>query len=163
MKWWYVLVVILGAGIGLWILSKYGVKKINLNNKIAVVDETVISNEVKTLPTFAITDKKGVRINGVQVVGDVKKWNSEMGIIEILVDEEKLWKLNIDPDEAIISVPDKKDKSKILVVDRMKENIYFERYWKTAFCEGDRVTVIISENKVKYIDNGGARDCGFRE
>lgn len=154
MKWWYVVVLIVGVGIGWWILKNYGIKK---EISLGVVEESMVQEEVAKLPTIIISDNKGKNVEAVAVDGGiVQKWSPETGEIEF-IREEKLWKLTVDPTKAMITIPNISDKSKIIFISDRSS-----MHWKTAFCKGDFVSIRLSGNKVMAIDNGGYRSCGFK-
>ncbi|MFA5026212.1 MAG: hypothetical protein WC503_06935 [Candidatus Shapirobacteria bacterium] len=154
MKLWYVLVLVLGVGIGFWLLNNFGVKT---SKKMTVVEENNIKNETKELPEGTIIDNKGVKVETKDFVGIVRNWSPETGIIEI-DNDNKIWKFTINPSETIIFVPNLKDKSRaILITDT--ENIH----WNSAFCLGDYpVTFQIDDDRVVSVNNGGFRPCGFK-
>lgn len=166
MKWWYIIVLFLGVLLGAWVLDKYGIKKPADNistSATKTVEDKVVLKKISQLATQSIRDKKGVKVEAALIKGTVKNWDYENSVIEFFNGPE-LWKVKIDSNEAKITVPSKADKSKIISFDGIKNNIYYEKYWQTAFCEGDTINMLITNDaKVKFIDNGGYRQCGFRE
>jgi len=148
-------VLMVGVGIGWWILKNYGVKKeVSFGG---VVEESIVLGEVAKLPTIIISDNKGKKVEAVAVDGGiVQKWSPETGEIEF-IREEKLWKLTVNPTEAMITIPNISDRTRIILVSD-KSSLH----WKTAFCKGDFVSIRLSGNKVMAIDNGGYRSCGFK-
>lgn len=153
MKWWYVVVLILGVGIGWWILKNYGMKK---ETPMMVIEESQIKEITKLLPTQVTTDNKGVKQQTVEVVGAVQSWFPETGII-VFVIEGKEWRLNLDPSRAIIFVPSLADKSREIMI-KDTNNIH----WRSAFCKGDMVVIRLANDKVIFVSNGGYRSCGFK-
>ena len=153
MKWWYVLVLVFGVGIGWWLLSSYGEKR---STPVAVVQSGTIEKEVLNLPTLVIPDNKGKDVSVISIQGVVQNWSPETGEIEFMR-EKKLWKLSIDPSEAIIFVPSLVEKDRIFMVS---ERSGFR--WTTAFCPGDEVDIRLNGDKVVAISNGGYRTCGFK-
>jgi hypothetical protein len=154
MKWWYVVVLIVGVGIGWWILKNYGIKKETYSG---VVEESTVQKEVAKLPTIIISDNKGKKVEAVAVDGGiVQKWSPETGEIEFMR-EGKLWKLTVDPAVATIFVPSLKNETQVLMV---KEKSGLR--WQTAFCKGDFVSIRLNEGRVVFIDNSGYRSCGFK-
>lgn len=151
MRWWYIFVILIGMGIGWWILKNYGIKK-----NTPVMDIGSIKEVAKNLPTQFTTDNTGAKKSTVELTGVVQKWDSNTGTIEF-TSEDKNWKFNIDPKEATIFVPSLKNKEQELMV---KENSGIR--WETAFCEGDMVVVRLSDSKVIFISNSGYRSCGYK-
>lgn len=156
MKWWYVLIFLIGVSIGWWILKNYGIEGIKKKTQVAVVEDASIQEVTKKLPTQFTADPSGTSRQTVEVQGIVQKWNPDTGIIEFTSHGKSL-NLSINPKEATIFVPSLKNKEQELVV---KENSGIR--WETAFCKGDMVVVRLSDSKVVFISNNGYRSCGFK-
>lgn len=152
MKWWYVLILLIGVGIGWWILKNYGIKK-----NPSLMDNGSIEEVTKNLPTQITIDNTGAKKQTVEIQGIVQKWNPGTGIIEF-TSQGKSLNLNIDPKEATIFVPSLKNKEQELMV---KENNGIR--WETAFCNGDMIVVRLSNDKVIFVSNNGYRACGFKD
>lgn len=153
MKWWYLVIVIFGVGIGWWFLSKYGVKN---STPVAVVKNDIVSKEVINLPVTVMPDNKGNKVNVNQIKGVVQNWYPETGVIEFIRDK-KLWRLTIDPTESIVYIPSVSQKGRIYMISDNNHS-----HWKTAFCVADEVDIRLAGEKVVAISNGGYRACGFK-
>ena len=154
MKWWYVLVLLVGVGIGWWFLANYGVKS---STPVSVIEQDRLIKALNDLPTVITQDKFGVKRDTVNVGGIVQSWDSENGLLEFMRDN-KLWKLNIDPESMIIFVVNVSNKNNVISIND-KSNVH----WNTAFCVGDRVSLrLTSTGQLIFIDNDGNRSCGFK-
>lgn len=148
MKWWYVVVLLIGIGIGWWILGISAIKKTT-----TVAENSALKN---ALPTMMVTDKSGNKVSAVEVTGVVKNWNPDNGELGVVSDNQTL-DLVIDPDSMTIFTISIKNKGQELIV-----NSKVGLRWTTAFCEGDMVSIELSSNKVILIDNNGYRLCGYK-
>jgi hypothetical protein len=92
MKWWYVLVLIVGVGIGWWILKNYGIKK--------------STSEVSNPSTQVTTNNKGVKVETGRISGIVQSWDYKNGALEVLVDG-KTRNLTIDLTKTRMMVKEK--------------------------------------------------------
>ena len=127
MKWWYVVVLLAGAGVGWWMLGKYQTKKI-----IAPATVTSrIERETGPLPSQTTSDLAGSKVATVELTGIVQKWHPDTGLVEFLR-EGKLLNLTVDPAGTVIFVPSRKVKDKEIKIVA-KGNIQ----WQTAFRRGD--------------------------
>jgi len=79
MKWWYVLVLIVGVFLGGWIWGKYGEKRAT---KVTIIEGSKIEGEISNETTMIISNKDGKKVEVVQVVGRVSSWDYENGILE---------------------------------------------------------------------------------
>ena len=143
MKWWYVGALLVGVGIGGWIVKNNSTKKI-----MPVAEKGVVEKNT--------TDAKGKEVKTVEISGVVEKWQPESGMIEFRRDN-KLEKLTIDPTEAIVFVPSLKDKTREIKISD-KSNVH----WSSAFCPGDMVVFREADDKVILVSNSGYRACGFK-
>jgi len=107
-----------------------------------------------SLPVKTTNDARGNRVEAVEIVGEVKKWDPESGIMEYLADKV-VSSVLIDPVEAVIFVRSFVDSSKQLIVrDRSSMR------WQTAFCQGDQVAFRLDGDRVVLAVNNGYRVCG---
>jgi len=152
MKWRYVVVLIVGMGIGWWLLGKYGITKKN-----PVAEKITVQKTTDARPSqMSTVDVGGVDRQTVQITGVVQKWHADTGEIEFL-QENKLSKLTVDPAKTVIIIPSRKDKNIELRVI-IKEGLR----WTTAFCPGDVVVFRLAGDEVVFASNGGYRLCGFK-
>jgi hypothetical protein len=117
MKWWYVLVLLAGVGIGWWLVSMNQVKK-----TVPAVNS----------PGDKLTyEVGGNKIQLTEVTGIVQKWHPETGAVEFLRGN-KLETLTVDPAQTVIFIPSLLIKNKVLKVTTKTGP-----RWQTAFCTGD--------------------------
>lgn len=154
MKWWYVVVLMVGVGLGWWLLDKYGVKT---STPVAVIKEGKIQTELLALPTQMYLDiATGKKIETVQISGLVRSWEPDTGTLEMSVGG-KIWILTIDLAKTRMIVNSLKDKSSELVItDKNSLN------WSRGFCEGDEVSVFLKGQGVVFVSNNGFRKCGYK-
>ena len=144
MKWWYVLVLLAGVGIGWWILGKYQVNK------------TVVAPAVNSPAEKVTYDANWKEVPAVEVDGIVQKWHPDTGVVEFLRDN-KPETLTVDPAWTVIFIPSKMIKDKVLrVVSKTGPR------WQTAFCPGDFIDFRLAGDKIVMATSSGYRSCGFR-
>jgi len=154
MKWWYVLVVLVGVVLGWWILQQFGEKR---STKVGIVKEEEIQVKTADLPNMFYTDKTGKRVETVQLVGQVVKWNPEKGLLDF-DSNGKRWQVVIDLSKATMLVNSIKESTKSLSVAETSDP-----NWRTGFCPSDEVVVKLAGKEVVFVINNGYRTCGFRD
>ena len=147
MKWWHVLVVIIGIVIG----------------SVLLKNRHVLNNTQKTTTSFTqatslTADVHGQPIETKDILGLVEDWNFSQGILRIKeYDSSQLHSFTLDPTQSIIFIPSLAHTNRILRVSQKTGP-----RWERAFCPGDFVTIKAAGDKVVAIDNGGYRSCGFK-
>lgn len=154
MKWWYVFVIILGVFVGGWIWGKYGEKAAT---KIGVIEGSKIEKEMLNNPTMIISNKDGVKKEVIQVLGRVRTWNYESGILEFSQDE-KIWRVKIDLDNTTMYVNSLKVTGNSVSVNSIEDP-----NWRTGFCPDDEVVLRLDGDEVVFVINNGYRYCGFKD
>jgi hypothetical protein len=150
MKWWYVLVLIVGIVIGWWVIEVYKVTKVPVNK------DGDIGDMGRGLPTQMVSDVDGKKVSSVQITGIVKSWDPNTGMVQYVKDN-KLLELTINPAQTTVYVPSIKNKKQILIAkDRNSLR------WRTAFCGGDFVSFFLAGDKVVMASNNGYRSCGYQ-
>jgi len=151
MKWWYGVLVAVGVALGGYFLKNYPSQK-----TVSVAERENLAEESEGLPTKVTFDSQGKERQTVELRGVVESWDPDKAILEVKA-QEKLWQFTVDPKEATIFVPSRKNKEQILKVSEKSG-----MRWETAFCKGDLVSVRLAEGVVILIDNSGYRSCGFK-
>ena len=139
---------LVGMGIGWWILGKLEAKRI-----VPVAVSSSIGIVTGVLPTQTTFDVNNNLVQTVEVTGVVQKWFPDTGVIEFFKDK-KMLTATVDPALAVIFVPSKKTQNKVLKITS-KSSVQ----WPTAFCQGDVVSLRLAGDKVILADNGGNRSC----
>ena len=145
MKWWYVLVLLAGVGIGWWVVGRYRTKNTTL---------PVAVNSPGDKMNYEVGGKE---VQLTEVTGIVQKWYPETGEVEFMW-ENKLETLTVDPAQTVIFIPS------LLVKDRMlKVTARTGLRWRTAFCPGDFIAFGLSGDKIVMATSSGYRTCGFKD
>ena len=125
MKKGYLVFVLVGVGIGWWILKVNDSK----NNKLVLLSgQKTSETQIKTTNNLA-----GENIKTVENVGIVESWNSESGEL-VFVENEKSNLIKIDPSKMMLFVNSLKVKGRELQVKEKSDP-----NWLGAFCKGDQV------------------------
>ncbi len=145
---------VLGLGVGWWLLAKYGVKN---STKVSIIRDKSIETTTSKLPTMLTTDRNGNKVSVVQLVGSVNSWDSEKGVLDFNV-KDKRWQVNIDLSKAIMLV-----NSLVTIGDVVSVTDNMDKNWVNGFCPGDEVVLRLNESGVIFVINNGHRTCGNRD
>ncbi|MFA5025393.1 MAG: hypothetical protein WC503_02730 [Candidatus Shapirobacteria bacterium] len=154
MRWWYVIVLVLGIFVGIWIWIQFGKRT---STRVSIVEGNRIQLETLNEVSSFMTNKNGKNVKVVQVLGRVRSWNPENAVLEFS-QGSKIWRVVIDLTKAVMLVNSLK-----VAGNSFSVNDQSDPNWKGGFCPGDEVVLKLNSDEVMSIINNGYRYCGFKD